>query len=206
MTRNRVLGMLMGSLALIGWAHGLNATEDPNLVVLESRVNAQGALINVLHTDVDVVAAQLALQFTNQETALLQLGDARRRDIEEILLDCALDLPNCLPPAYLISSREPLCTMPLLAPVRGNDGETDNGGRTDRPPHTHDTGFACPLRELLVVVRADIDAAQSGNLVRDYASANVHLAAADAARLAGDGWTAFKEACAAFKFLACPDA
>ena len=175
------------------------AAVDPDLTILDKKVDGVGAAIKSTQTKVSVVGDQLKQQFDNNERGLIGYGDARRRDLEKILLACAVEPATCLPPALLSSAFDPRCLLvtPFTAPPSAAPGGP--------PVHSHDTGCACPLRESLKVVQFDRDAAQAGGLARNYAAADAHLAAAETARLASDGWTSFLEACAAFKVLACPD-
>src|SRR6185295_13680352 len=117
MTRNRFHVFVLTATLLLAGASRSHAAVDPDLLVLEAKVNGVTANITALGVKVGVVDAALQQLFSENEEALLQLGDARRRDLERVLLGCALAPDGkCLPPAYLSSVLDPKCSA--AAPLK----------------------------------------------------------------------------------------
>jgi hypothetical protein len=188
-----LVGTLL-TLVLLACTGPAQAAVDPDLIVLDAKVNALGALLNVVLVKIEFHNAQHEEMEPVMEGALLGLEDARRRSVEAFLLRCAVDPGPCVTPGLLISALDEEC----------QDFDDYAPSPNDEDPCQHDPGYRCPLRELILIVQADLEAAQAQGLVRDYATASTHLESAIAAAEVGEGRPAFEAACSAFKLLACP--
>lgn len=191
MKRNGILSCA-AALLCAGIAGTSQAQVDIDLIILEAKVDALGITLEQAAARIEIVDEQFEVLFERREEGLIALGDARARDLERILLGCALDPADCIPPMYIISNLEAECM------------EFDEEEPPPGEEHEHDLGFLCPLREVIEVVAHDIEVAEAQGLDRDFPMAKLALMTAIDAAVAGDGRTAFLRACAAFKELACP--
>lgn len=186
MNRNLVASL---SAFILATAVAVPAAVDPDLVILDAKTKAVSAALPALEVKIAVVDQLFKDLFVTREKGLDDLADARARQLEELLFGCAMDPDRCVA-ANTVAT---LLTKPC---------QPEPPGPT--PGHTHDLPFLCPLRELIDVVKKDRGLAEAGGLVRDFATADAHLLATDAALDAGDGVLAFREVCAAYKSLMCP--
>jgi hypothetical protein len=163
------------------------AVVDPDLLVLEAKVDALAATLGISRTQLDLYLAQRADHDATDEVMLEQLNQARQLDWEQVLLECATNPGICVMPQIFTS-------FALVVECTELD---------EAPGHPEEASYGCALREILQLVRSDIEAVERQGLPRDIATARTELDSAVAAATAGDAESAFWSACAAFKAIAC---
>jgi hypothetical protein len=177
--------LVFSALLLAPLAAG--AAVDPKLTALEAKVDLLQKQLDLAKKQLDLHLVQHAQLEPVEESIQAGLNDARRRDWERVLLECATSPGRCVIPQLLTSNA-----------LNAECVELD-----EEPDEPQAVFYLCPLKEIYVTVLRDLEAAQKQGLKRDFAAAQAGLDAAAAAIESGDPESAFWSACAAFKLLSC---